>query len=88
MIADLKPFPDYKESGLPWLGQVPGHWSVETVRRCLRASDGIKIGPFGSQLKLAQMSVSGFRVYGQANVRAISVLRSGPVTSADPRPRS
>ncbi len=26
MIADLKPYAEYKESGLPWLGQVPGHW--------------------------------------------------------------
>ena len=23
MIADLKPYAEYKESGLPWLGQVP-----------------------------------------------------------------
>ena len=30
MIADLKPYAEYKESGLPWLGQVPGHW--HTVR--------------------------------------------------------
>jgi len=28
MIADLEPYPEYKESGLPWLGQVPGHWGV------------------------------------------------------------
>ncbi len=28
MIAELKPYADYKESGLPWLGQVPGHWEV------------------------------------------------------------
>jgi len=28
VIADLKPYPEYKESGLPWLGQVPGHWDV------------------------------------------------------------
>ncbi|MBX3307602.1 MAG: hypothetical protein KF751_16285 [Nitrospira sp.] len=28
MIADLKPYPDYKESGLPWLGQVPSSWRV------------------------------------------------------------
>ena len=28
MIADLKPYADYKESGLPWLGQVPGHWET------------------------------------------------------------
>ncbi|MEP7303571.1 MAG: NADAR domain-containing protein [Caldimonas sp.] len=27
-IAELKPYAEYKESGLPWLGQVPGHWAV------------------------------------------------------------
>ena len=26
MIAGLKPYAAYKESGLPWLGQVPAHW--------------------------------------------------------------
>jgi len=28
MIADLKPYPEYKDSGLPWLGEVPGHWQI------------------------------------------------------------
>lgn len=28
MIADLKPYPTYRDSGLPWLGQVPGHWEI------------------------------------------------------------
>ena len=28
MIADLKPYPEYKESGLPWLGKVPSSWRV------------------------------------------------------------
>ena len=28
MIAELKPYPEYKESGLPWLGQVPRHWEM------------------------------------------------------------
>ena len=28
MVADLKPYTEYKESGLPWLGRVPGHWAV------------------------------------------------------------
>ena len=32
MIADLKPYPEYKESGLPWLGQVPRHWSRERAK--------------------------------------------------------
>ena len=32
MIADLKPYPEYKESGLPWLGQVPGHWCQRRMK--------------------------------------------------------
>lgn len=30
MIGDLEPHAVYKNSGLPWLGQVPAHW--RTVR--------------------------------------------------------
>lgn len=29
MIADLKPYAAYKDSGLAWLGQVPDHWHVK-----------------------------------------------------------
>ena len=68
MITDLKPYPAYKDSGVEWLGEVPAHWNISTLRRKLRPFDGIKIGPFGSQLKLEQMSESGYKVYGQANV--------------------
>lgn len=28
MIADLKPYPEYKDSRLPWIGRVPEHWDV------------------------------------------------------------
>lgn len=28
MIAELKPYPAYKDSGLSWLGNVPGAWNV------------------------------------------------------------
>jgi type I restriction enzyme, S subunit len=28
VIADLKPYPEYKASGLPWLGRVPRHWGM------------------------------------------------------------
>ena len=36
MIADLKPYPEYKESGLPWIGEIPAHWDT---RRLRHASD-------------------------------------------------
>ena len=28
MIADLKPYPAYEDSGVSWLGEVPEHWEV------------------------------------------------------------
>ena len=35
MIHDLKPYPVYKDSGVPWLGQVPEHWEVKRLKSCL-----------------------------------------------------
>jgi len=29
MIADLKPYPEYKQSGLPWVGEIPTHWDTK-----------------------------------------------------------
>ncbi len=28
MVENLKPYQKYKDSGLPWLGQVPEHWNL------------------------------------------------------------
>lgn len=39
MIEHLKPYPTYKESGLPWIGQVPGHWDVRRIKFLLREVD-------------------------------------------------
>ena len=36
MIEDLKPYAEYKDSGLPWLGQVPSHWVVSPLARLAR----------------------------------------------------
>ena len=32
MIADLKPYSAYKGSGVPWLGEVPKHWTTERLK--------------------------------------------------------
>lgn len=36
MIADLKPYAEYKESGLPWLGQMPRHWGSRRMKFLFR----------------------------------------------------
>src|SRR5688500_2554729 len=32
MIEGLKPYPTMKDSGAPWLGQLPSHWRVMPTR--------------------------------------------------------
>ncbi len=33
MIADLKPYAVYRDSGLPWLGPIPAHWEIARSKR-------------------------------------------------------
>ena len=40
MIADLKPYPEYKESGLPRLGRVPRHWETRRLKQIARLEYG------------------------------------------------
>ena len=47
MIADLKPYPAMKDSGVPWLGEVPEHWEVRTLGQI---ATSFRTGPFGSIL--------------------------------------
>jgi len=39
MIADLKPYAEYKESGLPWLGKLPTHWVTRRAKYFFREVD-------------------------------------------------
>ena len=39
MIEGLKPYAEYKASGLPWLGEIPSHWDVRRTKLLLREVD-------------------------------------------------
>lgn len=39
MIADLKPHPAMKDSGVEWLGEVPQHWEVRRIKTLFREKD-------------------------------------------------
>lgn len=64
----LNPNATMKDSGVEWLGEIPEHWEVKKVKYLLNNENGIKIGPFGSALKLDTLSDKGIKVYGQGNV--------------------
>lgn len=64
-------YPSYKKTGIEWLGEVPGHWKLKRLRHLLLdGAEGIKIGPFGSQLTSDMLVDFGYKVYGQENVIA------------------
>ena len=44
MIADLKPYKEYKESGVPWLGLVPERWVIKRGKSCSRLRAREKTG--------------------------------------------
>ena len=39
MIADLKPYPAMKDSGVEWLGEVPENWKLERGKWLFRKMD-------------------------------------------------
>jgi len=64
----LNPNVEMKDSGDEWIGEIPSHWEVKRVKYLLNDFDGIKIGPFGSSLKLDTLTDNGIKVYGQGNI--------------------
>jgi type I restriction enzyme S subunit len=62
-------YPRYKDSGAEWFGQIPDHWQIKRLRTFLKDGyDGLKIGPFGSQIRSDSLFDSGHPIYGQENV--------------------
>jgi type I restriction enzyme S subunit len=38
--VSLTAYPSYRDSGVPWLGQVPAHWTTARVKDCFRIVNG------------------------------------------------
>ncbi|MBT8341024.1 MAG: restriction endonuclease subunit S [Desulfatitalea sp.] len=71
MTADLRPYPEYKESGLPWLGRIPAHWEIGRNGRLFeqRNQNGF------SDLPILEVSLrTGVRVRDMDNLRRKQVM--------------
>lgn len=64
----LNPNIELKDSGVEWIGEIPIHWKKKRVKYLIDSQNGIKIGPFGSSLKLDTLTEDGIKIYGQGNV--------------------
>jgi type I restriction enzyme S subunit len=66
MVADLKPYPEYQESGLPWLGQVPKCWEIKRAKSLFQRID--ERSTTGSEELLTVSSARGIVPRKTANV--------------------
>lgn len=78
MTADLQPYPEYKDSGLAWLGRVPAGWEVHASKRMFTES-GERAWPDDQQLSATQaygviLQQEYERLVGRKVVRIINHL--------------
>jgi type I restriction enzyme S subunit len=78
VIADLKPYPKYRESGTAWLDEVPAHWAVKRMKYILRENDSRSIDGKEQLLRVSQFTgvTQRFRADGldQPDTRAESLV--------------
>lgn len=61
----LAPYPEYKESGVPWLGMIPAHWDSAKLGRIGKT---FKTGPFGSILHQSDYVSNGIPIVNPAHM--------------------
>jgi type I restriction enzyme S subunit len=62
----LDPTVPLKDSGVPWLGQIPAHWKVKRIRAI---AESLQTGPFGSQLHSHEYVSGGVPVVNPAHMK-------------------
>ena len=67
----FRPYPEYKDSGVEWLGEIPAHWNSLALSRVTRSRCD---GPFGSGLKSDHYSREGVRVIRLQNIGSTGFL--------------
>ena len=74
MIADLKPYPAVKDSGVPWLGEVPEHWNVKPLKRvCSRSA------LYGANVAATSYTATGVRFLRTTDITDDGQLKSAGV---------
>jgi hypothetical protein len=39
-LRRFRPYPEYKDSGVEWIGEIPCHWKIFAIKRLLRVQSG------------------------------------------------
>lgn len=76
MIGDLKPYPEYKDSGLSWLGKIPADWEIMRMKFLLREIDSRSDDGSEQLLRVSQYTGVTPRISTDGNIdtRASSLI--------------
>lgn len=58
MISELKPYPKYKDSELPWVGEIPEHWGLTPNRGLIRRRK-VLVGERHKEYQLLSLTKQG-----------------------------
>ena len=61
MINDLKPYPEMKDAGLPWVGQIPSNWGLVPNRALIRKRK-VLVGDRHADFRLLSLTKAGIIV--------------------------
>ena len=64
----LEPYPAYKDSGVPWLGQIPAHWDLVPNRTLVRRRKTL-VGDRHENYKLLSLTKQGIIVRDLTNLQ-------------------
>jgi type I restriction enzyme S subunit len=88
MAEELKPYPAYKDSGVPWLGKVPAHWETKPLKRWVRVNAEVLPEDTADDFEFRYLDIGAVGTgiltgkpqrlkFGSAPSRARRVLRRG-----------
>ncbi len=88
MGGELKPYPDYKPSGVEWLGDVPVHWEVQRLKNWLGINELVLSEDTDPEYTFAYVDIGSVEAgrlnripermqFGHSPSRARRVIRSG-----------
>ncbi|MCL6539182.1 MAG: restriction endonuclease subunit S [Roseiflexus sp.] len=76
----LDPNAPMKDSGIPWLGEIPAHWEIRQLKF---VAINLQTGPFGTQLHAGEYITGGVPVVNPAHLKAGKIVTDERMTIDD-----
>lgn len=73
-----KPYSKYKDSGVEWLGEIPGHWGVKRLKRLAALNPEALTDDTDPALEMTYVDIGGVDSLGRINQREALTFATAP----------